>query len=146
VKNKKAVLLVSTAILFFSTTAGYSKKGVKAFYASCCIGPRIGLELNEDKPIKEIEWDSFTANLFIPFLGNFISAIYQGSQNGSGGFFASCCLGPRVGEQLGVRRIRKIEWMRLVPVVNLVAAFIICVEAGRGRTMTEIEGREDLSR
>ena len=124
----------------------HSAGGAGPFFASCCIGPRVGLEMNEGKSIKSIEWTAFIVNLFLAPIGNLIAAISLGGPNGTGGFFASCCIGPRVGEQLKKRRIRTWEWLRLVPVVNIVSAVVVAVEAGSGKTMVDIESKESLKK
>lgn len=120
--------------------SGYAKGGAGPFFASCCLGPRIGLEYNEGKQIETDEW----LGLIIP---RPILAIFQGAKNnGFGGYMASCCLGPRVGEQLHERNIRTMEWLYLVPVVSIVSAIMIAAEAGQGKTMTEIESAENLKK
>ena len=138
---KKVVCIAVIVGLFGAGMAmpGYAKKGgAGPFFASCCLGPRIGLECNEDKPIETDEW----LGLIIP---RPIMAIFQGAKNnGFGGYMASCCIGPRVGEQLHERNIRTKEWLLLVPYVNYVLAVIIAAEAGGGKTMTEIESAEHL--
>lgn len=118
--------------------SGHAKGGAGPFFASCCLGPRIGLELNEDVRIETDEW----LGIIVP---RPIMAIFQGAKNnGFNGYMASCCLGPRVGKQLHERRIRSKEWLLLVPYVGYVFAAIIAVEAGQGKTMTEIESAENL--
>ncbi|HOW27709.1 MAG TPA: hypothetical protein PK876_04305 [Elusimicrobiota bacterium] len=133
------VLTMGFLIAAFPAQSPAAKGGCGPFFASCCLGPRIGLEMNEGKEIKVIEW----LRLIIP---SPILAIFQGAENGVGGYFASCCLGPRVGEQLNKRKIRTLEWLRLVPVVSIVAAVIVAAEAGQGKTMIEIEAKEGLKK
>jgi len=117
-----------------------SAGGAGPFFASCCLGPRIGTEYNEGKAIEVDEW----LGLIIP---RPITAIFQGgSNNGFNGYMASCCLGPRVGEQLDKRKVRTLEWLYLVPFVNVVSAVIVSVEAGKGKTMSQIESKESLKK
>ena len=115
-------------------------------FGSCCIGPRVGLEMNEGIEIQQIEWIAFVANAVLAPLGSLISGVAQGSKNGAEGFFASCCIGPRVGEQLNERKIRTMEWLRLVPIVNIVPVVITGLDAYKGKTMSEIERAENLAR
>ena len=85
-----------------------AKGGAGPFFASCCIGPRVGLEMIEGKEIKGTEWVRTFAT-FVPYVGGIISLVaivMQGSVTGFNGVMAECCIGPRVGEQLNQRRIR----------------------------------------
>ena len=119
--------------------------------ASACIGPRVGLEMNEGKKIQTSEWIALGGTLIfgsvpaIP-LGTRAYMAYDtgGKTNGFEGFLASYFLGPRVGAELHERRIRSDEWLRLVPCVNIYPYFSISMEAYQGRTMTEIEVAEGL--
>ncbi len=67
-----------------------------------------------------------------------------GKANGMSGFLASCCLGPRIGAELGERRIRDKEWQLLIPCLNISPCLSISMEAFQGKTMTEIEVAEGL--
>ncbi len=123
-------------------------------------GPRIGLEANEGTPISFVE----KANLFVP-----LAPFQAYSVNGIKGFLASAFLGPRVGMQLNERKIRKKEWLGLIPVLAVTyhlfssdpstsmvmmevaaAGFLSRIlpawEAFRGKTMTEIHRRESLQK
>ena len=119
--------------------------------ASACIGPRVGLEMNEGKKIQTSEWVALGGALIfgsvpaIP-LGTRAYMAYDagGKANGLEGFLASYFLGPRVGAELRERRIRSDEWLMLVPCVNIYPCFSISMEAYQGRTMTEIEVAEGL--
>ncbi len=131
------------------------KGGLGPCLASACIGPRVGLEMNEGKQIAFNEWLGIPgAALAIYTVGNPISVIIMvlrsymalgtgGKTNGVPGFFASC-LGPRIGTELGERRIRDKEWQLLIPCVNISPFISISMEAFQGKTMTEIEVAEGL--
>jgi TolB-like protein len=126
--------------------------------ASCLIGPRVGLEMNEGKDIHTSEWISLAGNLSggsipffpgansaIPFLARTYMAYEMGYKaNGMNGRLASFFLGPRIGNELDYREIREKEWMMLIPCVNLYPLISIPLEAYRGETMKEIEKREGL--
>lgn len=123
------------------------KGGFGPCVSSCLIGPRVGLEMNEGIEIRDSEWVGF-AGSFIPYVG-FVARGYMAydmgyKTNEIRGCIASYFLGPRVGHQLHYRRIREKEWMRLIPCINIFAAFSISMEAYRGETMTEIAKREGL--
>jgi hypothetical protein len=140
VKKLLSIVLAMSFLIVLFPAPSRSAGGCGPFFASCCLGPRVGLEMNEGKPINVLEW----LRLIIPAP---IMAIFQGGkENGVKGYFASCCIGPRVGQQLDKRKIRTLEWLRLVPVVNIVAAIMVSVEAGSGKTMVEIEKAEGLKR
>jgi len=115
---------------------------------SCCIGPRVGLEKNEGKPIESNEWIYFIG-AFVPYVGVLIVAFAAwdiGGDNGFKGFLASCCIGPRVGEQLHERKIRSAEWLMVIPVIGLIPRAMVALEAGQGKTMKEIEKEENLKK
>ena len=60
-------------------------------------------------------------------------------------FLGSCCLGPRIGLEMNEgKRVRTLEWVRLVPIVGLFAHLWISVEAFQGKTMSEIAKEENL--
>ena len=140
------------------------KGGLGPCLASACIGPRVGLEMNEGKPITFSEWLTPCGTGFnLGVIGILLSqnidptglGILLGTQaymaydiggraNGMSGFFASCCLGPRIGAELGERRIREKELQLLVPCVNISPCISISMEAFQGKTMTEIEVAEGL--
>ncbi|MFC1733024.1 hypothetical protein ACFL6I_22220 [candidate division KSB1 bacterium] len=128
---------------------------------SLIFGPRIGLEANEGIALSGME----KINLFVP-----VVPFQAYSENGMKGFLAGAFLGPRVGMQLSERKIRRKEWLGLVPLAGAavhlamsdspsmttviveaaVAAFlsrmIPAFEAYRGKTMREIDLQENLRR
>lgn len=131
-------------------------KSLKAFI----IGPRIGLESNEGIPATFVE----KANIFVP-----LSPFQAYGKNGYKGFLASAFLGPRVGTQLGERKIRKKEWIGLLPflavtyhlmtsdpttsslimevsVAGFLSRLIPAFETFRGKTMTDISRLENLTK
>jgi len=140
------------------------KGGLEPCLASACIGPRVGLEMNEGKPIALSEWLtpygtgitlgvigmalSETAGPAGPliFIGTRAYMAYAtgGRANGMSGFFASFCLGPRIGAELGERRTRDKESQLLIPCVDISPCLSISMEAYQGKTMTEIEVAEGL--
>jgi len=136
-------LLLCFFVLGVTVVNGETEKGgAVPMLASCCIGPRVGLEMNEGKEILMYEWFRF-----IPYVGQIIMAYGTGYQAaGFNGFMASCCLGPRVGSQLNERKIRSKEWLILIPVVNLYPWISTGLEALNGKTMVEIEAAENLKR
>lgn len=132
------------------------KGGLEPCLASACIGPRVGLEMNEGYPIESSEWIGFGGPIAGSFvggsLGNLISLGSKGYMaydrgylnNDVAGFLASYFIGPRVGAQLGQRKIRTVEWLRLIPCVNIYPCIVIPLAAFQGKTMSEIEVAEGL--
>ena len=135
---------------------GGFRSGLKSLF----FGPRVGLEANENKSVTFIE----KANLLVP-----LAPFQAYSVNGIKGFAASAFFGPRVGMEIKERKIRRKEWLGLIPVIGVayhlsaskpststvlvevaVAALLSRIwsafEAFRGRTMTEIESAENLKR
>ena len=129
-----------------------AKGGAGPFLASCCLGPRIGLEMNEDVDIELLEFSPLLQ--FIPFVGNaastvarvYISYDYGYTNAGGKGFLASFCLGPRIGKQLNERKIRTKEYLMVIPIIQLYPWITTGLEAFGGRTMTEIAEEENLNR
>ncbi|MDI6793713.1 MAG: hypothetical protein QME81_12760 [bacterium] len=140
--------LLLLSLSFFSSTDAHSatkKGGAGPFFGSCCVGPRIGLEMNEGVEVELME-----VLRLAPYVGGlihlYVSYDYGYKAAGEKGFLASCCIGPRVGKEFNERKIRTKEWMRLIPVVGLVPHVMIAIEAGQGKTMTEIEQEENLKK
>jgi len=134
--------------------------GVIAGLKSLIFGPRVGLGANEGIPVTFVE----KANVFVP-----LAPFQAYPVTGIRGFAASAFLGPRIGMELNERKIRTREWLGLIPVaaagvhiamsdqstaailLELTAAAVLsrlipAVEAFSGRTMSEIERRENLRR
>ena len=159
--------LLGLCLLAMMSSTLLAKGGVMPFLASCCIGPRVGLEMNEGSQVRNMEWIAVAVNIFTG-AGGIINGIEPAmgktmnearAQEGLGGravraaapkekggvlpFLAGCCLGPRVGLELNDGRdIRFIEWLSIIPLVRLVPA----IEAASGKTMSEIAVAEGLDR
>lgn len=123
------------------------KGGLNPCLASACIGPRVGLEMNEGKKIQTSEWIGFggqflgTIHTSLPTIARgYMAYDTGGKKNGVTGFFASYFLGPRVGLELQERKIRKKEWLKFC----IIGSCLISWEAYQGKTMTEIEVAEGL--
>lgn len=134
------------------------KGGFVPCLATCMIGPRVGLEMNEGIDINQSEWIMLGGQVVgggvtgaMTGLGSAIvtgtrayMAYDMGNKNGFEGVLASYCLGPRVGNELDYRKIRMKEWLSLVPCVCIYPMITIPLEAYGGKTMTEIEVAEGL--
>lgn len=134
--------------------------GFSAGLKSLIFGPRIGLQANDGIPVTFVE----KANVFVPLVPFQVYPV-----SGLKGVAASIFLGPRIGMELNERKVRKMEWIGLAPVVGagmhiaftnpstttmvlelasaaLLSRIIPAVEAYLGKTMSEIERRENLRR
>lgn len=89
---KKAAAVGLLFLNFCPALAEDYNGGAIPCLSSCLIGPRVGLELNEGKPIEINE----VLNLFIPCIIPY-SAF---DKNGIKGCLYSCCVGPRVAVPL----------------------------------------------
>ncbi len=130
--------------------------GIGPALASCLIGPRVGLEMNEgNDEIYLSEWIALgglvvggSAKWPFTIAGNMIAngtraymAYDRGGINNSfEGALASFFLGPRVGNELHYRKVRTNEWLQLC----CVGKILITLEAYNGKTMSEIEIEEGL--
>jgi hypothetical protein len=104
--------------------------------------------MNEGKIIKGTEWARCFGG-FMPYIGGIVVIVavtMQGSKTGFDGVVAECCIGPRVGEQLDVRKIRSIEWVSAIPLIGIIPRVMMSADAARGTTMVEIEQKESLKR
>ena len=153
--KKIAVSLLVVLMLFAGTGLHAEEGGVLPCLASCLVGPRVGLEMNEGKEIQKSEWIGVIGGYFgnmVPIIGPLVSLGCRGYMaydmgyvpNEFGGFAASFCLGPRVGNELHYRKIRNKEWLLLIPCINIYPLISIPLEAYHGKTMTEIEQKEGL--
>ncbi len=132
------LFVIQVACLSLASADATKKGGIMPACASCLLGPRIGLELNEGTPIRTEEW--VHAFLFP------IVSFEAFDKNGMKGCLASSCICPRAGLELKERKIRSVELTQLIPFVGIISRAIIAAEAYQGKTMTEIEKAENLKR
>ncbi|MEK7275060.1 MAG: hypothetical protein AAB296_02820 [Candidatus Desantisbacteria bacterium] len=132
------LFVIQVAFLSLASADAAKKGGMTPAFASCCLGPRIGLELNEGTPIRTEEWVNAFLFPIVPFEAF--------DKNGMNGCLTSCCICPRAGLELKERNIRTIEWMQLIPCVGVIPRAMIAAEAYQGKTMTEIEKAENLKK
>jgi hypothetical protein len=163
--KKLLVLVMTVCAVSFA-----AKGGVEPLLATCCLGSRVGLEMNEGRKIRTMEWLRL-----VPFVSSLVM-IYEPCQaytgktmsqvaatEGLGGvnvkarkpakagggkaFLTACCLGPRVGyESNEGRKIREKEWMVYIPVYGIVPLVVMLNEAYVGKTMSQITAAEGLDR
>jgi len=129
------IMVVLMAALIFSTSTAYAqenKGGIMPAAVSCLVGPRVGLEMNEGKPVEMMEW-----------LGIWIfplRALPGWNDSGVIGAIIGLYLGPRVGGQYSYRNIRTKELLGILYWPRILTT----LEAFQGKTMTEIEEAEGL--
>lgn len=167
----KKIVIALLVLLMAFPAATFAKGGLGPCLATCCFGPRVGLEMNDGKSVRLMEWLTLLVDNFaVPgfYIGRTVNSLESAFNKGmnetttaenlggpqiksngpklGGGwtpFLASCCLGPRIGMELNDgRRIRNIEWLTLV--VPVVPTLIIALEASKGKTMTEVAEEEGL--
>jgi len=141
-------------------TASLNAGGIGPALASCLIGPRVGLEMNEgNDEIHLGEWIALgesivgssatgplrpVGNLIVTGSRAYMAYEMGGKTNSLEGALASYCIGPRIGNEINYRKIRNKEWLLLIPCINIYPLISIPLEAYRGKTMTEIEIEEGL--
>ena len=113
---------------------GGTKGGCGPGCVALFIGPRVGLEMNEGKPVEMAEW------LRLIVIGWIINDYQAFQQNGCVGCLLENFLGPRVGRQYHYRNPRMMEWLTGLP------ELIMVIEAYQGKTMSEIESQEHLGK
>jgi len=149
-RNVSAVVVLALVLAVASGVLAEEKKGgAVPCLVTCCIGPRVGLEMNEDKSIQG--WEFIHAfGGYIPYVGFLARPVASwklgGEKNGAEGCLCSYCFGPRVGAQLHERKVRTKEWTRIIPIYGIIPAVQIALEAYNGKTMIEIVEQEDLSK
>lgn len=167
----KKTITIFLILLFVFSKMIFAKGGLGPCLASCCIGPRIGLEMNEGSRIRNTEWLGFIVGavassmagrliyVIDPVNGRTMNEIRKEENLGGVDVKAakpehtdyflsglgSFCIGPRVGLEMNDgRKIRTVEWFLLAPIVSIVPAVIISAEAYSGKTMSEIAQEENL--
>ena len=158
---KKLLLLVILVFVFaglaFAQQGEKTEKsgGVVPCLATCLIGPRVGLEMNEGVKVNTSEYIALGGLVIGPAVGGNIGTLISmgtkgymaydmGGKNGFKGILGSYCLGPRIGNELDYRKIRTKEWLIIVPCACIYPMITIPLEAYKGKTMTEIEVAEGL--
>ncbi|MFA4838233.1 MAG: hypothetical protein WC703_01990 [Candidatus Neomarinimicrobiota bacterium] len=134
--KRTLVFVTLFLVLVGQVFAQTEKGGVKPCLATCLVGPRVGLEMNEGKKIETIEMVA----CFVPIL----RAVPGYEKAGVTGAVISFFLGTRVGAQYKERNVRMMEWLQLVPCVNIYPGIMQPLEAFQGKTMTEVEQKEGL--
>lgn len=138
--------------------------------ATCCIGPRVGLEMNDGGRVSSLEVLTLVGDgVILPMLGLPLP-LFQSVMVGQAGlgssmdsadmgkpievqgefkkggctpFLASCCIGPRVGYELNDgRQVRNIEWLSMI--VPVIPRLYMMYEAFDGKTMSEVATAERL--
>ena len=164
---KKALVMFLIIALLIPSMA-FAKGGLGPCLATCCFGPRTGLEMNEGSAIRLTEWLRL-----VPMIG-YVVPLYNGYEGYTGKTMAKVaaeeklggvrvqaaapaqkgglvpgivafCFGPRVG--LEMNEGRKIRTMELIGiVVPVIPSVLIALEANSGKTMSQVAAEEGLDR
>ena len=160
------------AIVVLSAMSFAAKGGCAPCLATCFLGPRVGVEMNEGSKIRNAEFIGLVGNIVFPQVGSIymaidpttgktmnqvrsaealggvaVNATAPKAKGGPLSFLTSCCFGPRVAlEANDGRQIRTLEWLRFIPVVNIYPALYLPYEAFAGKTMSEIVAEEGLDK
>ncbi len=132
--KKILVLVMAICAVAFAVPP---KGGCAPLLATCCFGPRVGLEMNEGTRLRTVEqqylpytpghYAYISDALWGPFTGETMNdirdreklgglpvkskALTPEQSGGCGPLAASCCLGPRVAYEMNDnRKLRSIEW------------------------------------
>lgn len=132
------LFVIQVACFSLASAATAKKGGMMPAAASCLLGPRIGLEMNEGSSIRTEEWVNAFLFPIVPFEAF--------DKNGMKGCLTSCFICPRAGLEIKDRKIRTVEWTQLIPFVGFISRAMIAAEAYQGKTMTEIEKAENLKK
>ncbi|MDI6839988.1 MAG: hypothetical protein QMD71_03895 [bacterium] len=133
-----AVLLLILLGTLVVPKVAVAKGGCMSGLVGCLIGPRVGLELNEGKPVETTEW------LRLILIGVLINDYQAFQKNGPVGCLLENFLGPRVGRQYDHRKFRTMELLGLL--IPVIPYSLMVFEAYQGKTMTEIEAKENLAK
>lgn len=170
---KKVLFFALFGVVFIASSLQASG-GVGPCLATCFLGDtRIGLYMNDGKPIETTDWLVFGGNILgsvlaqtvippvyefdsdgqtgkvsvsLP-LGNFIAGFdAYGKSNSFMGFLAGFLWGRRVGAEINTTKVRTMEILTCIPIVNLYPCIALPLEAYNGKTMTQVIEDENLKR
>jgi hypothetical protein len=166
--KKTLIFMLTICVVSFAIPP---KGGMAPCLATCCFGPRVGLEMNEGTRLRAVEKNYYPSEyaagyynyladgFWGPLTGESMNEIRENEKlggvsvkatpasleerGGCGACFTWYCFGPRVAYELNDgRKIRAIEWWNLfVPVIPQVMMF---KEAYDGKTMSEVVAEEGL--
>lgn len=146
---KRVILLCLTALVFSSSVTLAEKGGVAPCLATCFFGDtRIGLYMNEGKPIETDDWITLIGNVASRYaVGSLYSGYkaYEASNSGKG-FCVGFLWGRRAGSEINTTKLRSKEILLCIPVIQLYPCVVIPLEAFDGKTMSEVIQEEGLKR
>jgi hypothetical protein len=156
---KKSLLLVAVVIASALSSVQAAGGGVAPCLATCFLGDsRIGLYMNEGKPIETADWIVFGGNAAGGILGNVSSYLdlpfgsiyggydaYQKSKTAKG-FCVGAIWGRRAGAEINTTKLRTKEILMCIPIVDLYPCIAIPLEAYNGKTMSQVIQEEGLTR
>jgi hypothetical protein len=143
----KKILISSIVAILSCLSPVWAAGGMEPCFATCCMGDtRIGLSMNEGKPIESNDWIRFGGS-FVPFVG-FIIPLYTSytETENKGNFCVALLWGHRAGREFDKYKLRDLEILRCIPIINIYPAIALSLEAYNGRTMSQVIQEEGLAR
>lgn len=137
---------------------------------------RIGLYMNDGKSIETQDWLVFGGNILGSVISSVLPPLYESSSSNGNmtvtsrvsiplplgnlyggfdayqnsktakGFCAGFLWGRRVGSEINTTKVRSLEILECIPIVNLYPCIAIPLEAYNGKTMTQVIQEENLTR
>jgi hypothetical protein len=145
---KKLVLIAIAIGVFAGTSVQAAAGGVWPCLATCFMGdPRIGLYMNDGKPVETLDWVRLWLGIIPTELGPFVSAYDAYAQTST---IKGCCVGFFWGRRAGLEiqnyKLRTKEILLCIPIVNIYPCIALPLEAFGGKTMTQVIEEENLKR
>jgi hypothetical protein len=142
--RKRLVVLAVLAVSAVSSVQAAG--GVAPALATCFLGNRVGLEMNEGKAIETNDWIRFVGG-FIPYLGEAVPfyTSYVATKDG-GNYCVAFIWGHRPGREFKQYKLRTMEILECIPIVDLYPCIALPLEAYSGKTMSDVVKAEGLAR
>ncbi len=133
-----AIVVMGIIGMSSNLNAAEKKGGIGPACVACCIGPRVGLQMNDGKPVESAEW------LRLVWIGAIINDVQAYQKNGCVGCLLENFLGPRVGRQYNKYNVRTMEWLSLI--ISPIPQAIAALDAYNGKTWSQIVQQEHLQK
>lgn len=154
----KKTFLLFAAVLICSFTTIYAAGGAAPCLATCFLGDtRIGLYMNDGKPIETEDWIVFGGNIVGGLIGDVIHVgfplgslyggydAYKKSQEPLG-FCMGAIWGRRSGSEIKTTKLRTKEILMCIPIIDIYPCIAVPLEAYSGKTMTQVIQEENLKK
>jgi hypothetical protein len=169
----KKYLLLTIAVMMFGVSSVKAAGGFVPCLATCFFGDaRIGLYMNDGKPIETADWIVLCGNLLGGAISSVIPPVYSSTDGNvtttvsvslplgsfyagfdaykksqtAKGFCAGFLWGRRVGGEINTTKVRTLEILECIPVVCIYPCIALPMEAYQGKTMSQVIQEEGLTR